>query len=154
MAIVEFKPGDKLCINLGVRKEGEPGVYTVASLVDYETIIDLMSPKQPVENKRRRSHKSKNNGTKISRAIGLFSRAMISGTWCTGAPIERGTMAEAFIEKMRRVSYHDYLTITPKAKKSLDSAITFLYKTDDMSADIGQNNMDQLETIRKNMGYE
>lgn len=148
MAIVELKPGDKVCVYRGCLM-AKGTTYQMNDIVTYENLCELLNSKKSAENKK---WKSKSVGTKLSRGIGLFSRAMLTGCWATGHEISKEALVARFIAKMEAVKAEDYATITSKAKIALDNAICQLVHLDFKK--ISHLDLEKLMEIRKRMGYE
>jgi hypothetical protein len=110
---VELKPGQTL--EILTEESSKNGITTRSSqLVSHSKLLELLNQK---ESKRGRSRKSVTAGSKYSRAVSLASRALVTNTWSTGAPINREKIIQTLLDK----APVDVNGITKKAWGSLVS---------------------------------
>lgn len=114
MANVFLEKGDIILVRLNPSDHDLPPAYAHA---DWDTVVKALHPPLPDQRKVR---KASTPQVKASRKASLLSRAIVSGTWSTGALISRDRCTDNLVELLREVNYYN---LSSAARASIDDMV-------------------------------
>lgn len=115
MAKVVLQPGDTLMVL--VKGTAVAGAETFVG-INYEQLVPILT--QPADKRRvGRSRRSKTEGVRFSRYVGLASYALEHGRWPSGAVIDRTEIINGILSRFRQLNSSEYVNITPNAREAL-----------------------------------
>lgn len=118
--IVILEPGDKLIIKLKDTVIGKMTASLMSSEINYDDVVDSLIGKRRSSPKEERF---KTPETKMSRQIQLLIRALSTGKWTSGAPIDKGVITLKLKLLLSLMTPYDAAKLTIAAKDSLQSIV-------------------------------
>jgi DNA-directed RNA polymerase subunit F len=120
MTVTEFRPGDTLEVIIGSRNVN--GVFLEQS--EYITYEDLQEILKNAESRKDQPRQYRTTtGATFNRNFSLFTRAVETGEWSTGAVIDREKMAQSFLRKAEKLHPQDLKEIKTKILNDFSDTI-------------------------------
>ena len=117
MASVELRPGDTLNIVWTSLQNTPFGMKEVES--NFAFTYDELLLKLKTNGREGKSRRSRTNGARFSRIVGLSTKALEKGKWSTGATIDRDEVFAKLIGKFNELEPAEYSNITLNARSSI-----------------------------------
>ena len=114
--VVSINQGDSIKITVPVEFKTPLGEITA---VTHNFTYDQLIAKLADPTKKNKTRRSKTEGAKVSRQIALYTNAITTGKWCTGAEINKSIVTTKLMNILYGISPKEFSNITLPAYDSL-----------------------------------